>query len=137
MAQAQWSSAFRAALLSSSVAGAQVAPKGYPAGADRPAGVAGFQIIREVGNFEVLDPRGAPVQGSSRVRLTVEYSSADVAAAGGDKASLKLGVYLNGRWQVRSWSQLSDMNPGSPTAGRVEADVEGLLADPPVAWGGG
>jgi hypothetical protein len=71
------------------------------------------------------------------VKMKVPYTPTDVAAAGDDKTKLKLGVWLTDPegWTVYSWHELEDLNQGNPTTGVVEVQIQGKLADPPVAWG--
>lgn len=141
MSQPSWASGFNARVTHSPASGAKTRPKPYPAsGAGKPPSTApGFQVIREVGNFAVIDQGDNPVTSTSKAMLTVAYTADDISQVGNDKRKLKLGVYIGGRWQVYAWSQLADLGDADDLTGpgNVEVEIEGDLSDPPVSWGGG
>jgi hypothetical protein len=125
----------------SPAAGAVARPKPYPAsGAARPPrSVPGFSVIKEVGNFEVVDPANKPVKATSKVKLTVDYTANEIGQVNNDKRKLKLGVYLGGQWRIYHWNQLTDLGDANDysSPGSIEVEIEGDLSDPPLAWGGG
>jgi hypothetical protein len=137
MSQPSWSPALRATVVRSEVAGARVIPKAYAAGG-QPEDVPGFNVVEEVGNFQVVDDQGRARQGkTSAVRLTIVYSQKAVEAAGGNKEDLKLGLYIGNQWQIHPWTDLTDLNPNAESGGRIRLEVIGDLSDPAVAWGSG
>lgn len=98
-----------------------------------------FHPRRVIANFMVVDESDRPVsrEENLRVNLRVPYAESDLAGVGNEKRNLKLGVWLGEGegWRVYPWEDLDDLNPGA-RSGTVEVEIEGKLADPPVAWGG-
>lgn len=140
MAQPAWPRGLAVSVIHSAESGARTRPKPYPtSGPGRPPrSITGFTVIKEIGNFEVVDFADHPVSSASKVKLTVAYSADELGQVGNDKRKLKLGVYLGGQWQIYQWNQLTDL--GKPNEvdkpGSVEVEIEGDLSDPPLAWGG-
>jgi hypothetical protein len=123
--------------------GAKVKSKGYAAGpGGRPPGqIPGFKVKREIGNFQLVDSNDndKPVHDKSKVKVTVDYTAADISAVGNNKQNLKLGVYISNAWKVYNWADLKDLGDkhNNTDPGSVVVTIEGDLSDPPMGWGGG
>ena len=104
-----------------------------------PGQSSGFNKIRDLVNFEVVvKGTSTPVNGfptNKPLTITVCYTAADAAAAGGDN-KLKLGM-----WDGASWKNIpitkATTCPFPGFEGAYEAKITSRWADPPIAWGGG
>lgn len=103
----------------------------------QPSSPSGFNIVRELVNFEVSVGGGHP---AVPITFIACYTAQDVTQAGGQANKLRLVWWdqSKGKWKNIPLTGSASVPEGfSGFAGAFEAKITASWPDPPIAWGDG